>query len=299
VYGSPQASCANLAATCGPSGNENCCTTITVPGGTFNRDNDPTHPATVADFSLDKYEVTVGRFRAFMKAGMGTQTNPPPVGAGAHPLISGTGWDSAWNTNLVWDATTLGTLLKCKMPFVPWTDHAGANENLPINCTYWYEAFAFCAWDGGRLPTEAEWDYAAVGGGEQREYPWGAAVPDPSLASYDCLADGSQSGAINPDNCVLPDILSVGSLPAGNGRWGHADLAGSMWEFNLDWYSSSFPIPCANCANTKAATERVARGGDFKGGASALRSTGSYSRTSADPRFRYMDLGFRCARNNL
>ena len=61
-------SCSGLAATCGPSKNDNCCTSLLVPGGAFNLSNDPTYPATVSDFYLDKYEVTVGRFRAFVTA---------------------------------------------------------------------------------------------------------------------------------------------------------------------------------------------------------------------------------------
>jgi formylglycine-generating enzyme required for sulfatase activity len=49
------------------------------------------YPATVADFYLDKYEITVGRFRQFVNAGMGTQASPPAAGAGAHSLITGSG----------------------------------------------------------------------------------------------------------------------------------------------------------------------------------------------------------------
>jgi len=60
------ASCSGLAATCGPSGNASCCSSSVVPGGTFSRSNDATYPATVSDFVLDTYEITVGRFRKFV-----------------------------------------------------------------------------------------------------------------------------------------------------------------------------------------------------------------------------------------
>jgi formylglycine-generating enzyme required for sulfatase activity len=61
---------------------------------------------------------------------------------------------------------------------------AEANDQYPMNCVNWYEAFAFCIWDGGRLPTEAEWEYAAAGGDENRIYPWGNDVAEPLPASY-------------------------------------------------------------------------------------------------------------------
>src|SRR5881394_1504468 len=74
-------SCADLAATCGPSGNESCCTSIEVPQGTTplsGLTSDP--PASVSAFRLDKYEVTVGRLRVFVSAGLGTQLRPPDAG---------------------------------------------------------------------------------------------------------------------------------------------------------------------------------------------------------------------------
>ena len=66
-----------LAATCGPSGTDDCCNSLLVPGGTFDRSydgvdfKDPNYPATVDDFYLDKYGITVSRFRVFVNAGMG------------------------------------------------------------------------------------------------------------------------------------------------------------------------------------------------------------------------------------
>ncbi|WP_437951836.1 SUMF1/EgtB/PvdO family nonheme iron enzyme [Sorangium sp. So ce296] len=116
--------------TCGPSGNEDCCESLLVPGGTFARSYDGVDyldrscPATVSDFYLDKYEITVGRFRAFVNAGMGTQASPPGDGTGAHPKIPGSGWSSAWNTKLPPNTAALKNALSC-IVHQSWTDTAG------------------------------------------------------------------------------------------------------------------------------------------------------------------------------
>ena len=65
------------AATCGPRRDEDCCASLPIPGGTFNRSNDPIYPATISPFDLDRFEVTVGRFRAFIQAGTATQARHP------------------------------------------------------------------------------------------------------------------------------------------------------------------------------------------------------------------------------
>jgi sulfatase modifying factor 1 len=98
------ASCIGLAATCGASGNTSCCSSSTVPGGTFNRSNDATYPATVSNFVLDTYEITVGRFRKFVAA-----YSQSVVAAGAGKNLnnaSDPGWSTAWNASLPTDATT-------------------------------------------------------------------------------------------------------------------------------------------------------------------------------------------------
>ena len=286
-------SCSGLAATCGPSKNDNCCTSLLVPGGAFNLSNDPTYPATVSDFYLDKYEVTVGRFRAFVNADMGTQASPPAAGTGANPLITGTGWNSTWNSSLTTNTAALQTALRCDSKYQTWTNTLGANENLPITCIDWYEAFAFCAWDGGRLATQAEWEYAAAGGSEERVYPWGSTDPgaNANLAVWSCFYNGTGacSGIMN--------IAPVGSVPAGNGKWGQSDLAGNLWEWVFDWQSWSYAVPCDDCAAITASSGRVYRGGGFLSqSASVLRAT--YS-TGYNPDGRVYDVGARCARTKL
>jgi sulfatase modifying factor 1 len=304
----PPPSCAKLASTCGLKQEESCCTLTEVPSGTYNRSNDPTAPATVSGYLLDRFEVTVGRFRAFVEAYPGSK---PKAGAGAHPLIVNSGWDTAWNADLPADATALrAAVVKCDSPVsepcIPtWTNTPGENEHLPMNSISWYEAFAFCAWDGGRLTTEAEWNHASAGGSEQRPYPWGSAALDGEHVGYDCTADGSAS-----QQCAITDILPVGARPAGDGRFGQADLAGGMFEWNLDGYSNTYPLPCIDCAGVNGLCSdcstqgifQVARGGSWASAASYLLSS-NRSKSNVDTnrlfgtaskRFDY--IGVRCAR---
>jgi len=302
---------------------ESCCTSIHMPGGTYpmgrgtedcgsagcqtgtgnegcpvgsscSSFEQPEHSATVSTFALDKFEVTVGRFRNFVSnydAWHRDQGNPKH-GDGAHPSAASTGWGQSWTAaahDLPTDADALVTSLKCDASFQTWTDSTGTDsaEAYPINCITWFEAFAFCIWDGGRLPTEAEWEYAAAGGEQNRLYPWGSAAPDHARANYD---DSTPAG---PVFTVVGSKLATG----GGGYFGHADLAGSMVEWAFDWYHPHYygttgdPIACNDCADTTILTHRVLRGGtvnDYDHRA-AYRGIG----TTMLPRSLQ---GFRCAR---
>jgi formylglycine-generating enzyme required for sulfatase activity len=271
---------------------ESCCTSSKVAGGQFTGGVEPSaYIASVNDFTFDKFEVTVGRFRRFVAE---YPRNMPTKDAGAHPLIPGSGWSEAWNESLPETQDELVSSVSCSLDYQTWTDEEGSRESLPINCVSWFVAFAFCAWDGGRLPTSAEWSYAAAGGSEQRKHAWGdEPAPSAMYAVYDCMADGSQA-----QDCAMTDIPPVGSLLMGNGKFGQADLAGSMFEWAIDWFAP-FTTPCTNCANIDNPMPdeaRTAWGGDWSHGADLLftYSRVGYGVDSDFPNHPFH--GIRCAR---
>jgi formylglycine-generating enzyme len=293
---------------------ESCCTTALVAGGAYDRSYDPdgpdggtmvgrdgaavdaANPATISNFELDKYLVTVGRFRQFTIAWNAGAGYLPPAGAGKHAYLSsgqglansgtlGTfepGWQSADNAKI---EPTTTNLISCTDE--TWTASPAAQEELPINCVNWYEAYAFCIWDGGFLPSEAEWEYAAAGGSQQRAYPWGATPPaaSDSYAVYDCDYGACTTG--------VSSLAPVGTAALGAGRWGQLDLAGEVWEWTLDWYAA-YVDPCTDCANLLSTGHRVFRGGYFYSGTQALNPA---YRNLNTPTTREDYLGVRCARS--
>jgi formylglycine-generating enzyme required for sulfatase activity len=307
---------------CGTS-HESCCKSALVTGGSFARTYDfdagaadggadsgradATDPATVSDFRLDKYDVTVGRFRVFANAATAADGGAgwrPAAGAGKHAHLSGglglldvgapadagvahePGWAAADDGTV---APTDANLTSCGAAST-WTPAAGAQENLPINCITWQEAYAFCIWDGGFLPSEAEWQYAAAGGARELEYPWGATDPGTmnQYAIYNCTYPNSST-----DCTTAASIAPVGSAPLGAGAWGQLDLAGDLWQWSLDWYAA-YVSPCADCAAASGGSSRIQRGGSFREATSNLRST---YRNANNPTLRNDFQGVRCARS--
>jgi len=284
----PRPHCDGVARACGASGNADCCATAVVPGGTYDRGNDPRYPATISTFALDTYEVTVGRLRMFIA---GYPGNRPLAGSGKNPNNpADPGWDAAWP--LPPDRLEFAAALKCGSPEQPatWTATPGANETLPVSCINWYMAYAFCIWDGGRLPTEAEWNYAAAGGAEQRVYPWSS---PPDSATIDA------SYAVYWSSNPFPPTAPVGSTsPKGDGKWGQADLAGNLWEWTQD-FVDAYANPCADCAtlvapSTQPNPARSSRGGSITFAKDMLKTS---SRGSPWPGVTYGDVGARCARS--
>jgi formylglycine-generating enzyme required for sulfatase activity len=309
-------SCKELTSRCQ---SESCCTAINVPGGDFlmgrsetpgasdyiyqytgNGWDTPEHGATVAGFQLDKYEVTVGRFRQFVqKYNSWRNAGNPKIGDGKHPIAANTGWGQSWTlatSDLPVSVTDLVSSMKCNNgteDLGNFTDVASASsEAAAINCVTWYVAFAFCIWDGGRLPTEAEWEYAAVGGGDlmgNRLYPWGNSPPNADVVNAG--PSGSRT-------------LAVGNKPNGSARWGHQDIEGSMREFLFDGFNSKYygttgtPAKCINCANASSdySYERAARGESWSGSSFDTGYFPAATRGGFPPTYQMSTLGFRCAR---
>jgi formylglycine-generating enzyme len=309
---------------------ESCCTTLTVTGGTYYRTYDPlvltdggmgfavtlapdggpadeANPAAVSTFALDKYDVTVGRFRGFVAAWNNGYGYVPPAGSGKHihlnagkGLLNSGGHDAYEPGWLATDdadiqPTTMNlSAASCGTDLATWSEAPGAQEALPINCITWQEAYAFCIWDGGFLPSEAEWVYAAAGGSEQREYPWGSTDPGPnySFAIYDCYYPNDMA-YVTGLGCPSGDPLApVGTAPAGAGEWGQLDLAGNVATWALDW-QATYVNPCSDCAYLKTASGRTCPGSTFATDSANLSPP---ARSAMPPWYRRDDVGIRCAR---
>ena len=272
---------------CGPNHDQDCCASKLVPGGTFFRDYDgvdhlsKAYPATVKPFRLDTYEITVGRFRAFLEHGWSTQQNPPPEGAGKNPNTACTGWDRNLDSEL-WEDTSQGA--GCESTIAMWDagtlPDGGLQDTMPTLCAFYYaEIIAFCAWDGGFLPTEGEWGFAASGGSEQRVYPW--SVPPTSK-----LVDAQH--AVYGGVALAP----VGSRsPLGDGRWRQADLAGNAAELVLDVTAEGeYQMPCDDCTNWGEGAANTYHGGSAMDSANAVESAPRTLKANTTP------IGARCAR---
>jgi len=269
---------------------ESCCTRAAVTTAEL-MTVAPNVTVLLSPYVLDKFEVTVERFRTFL-AGYDDwrDAGNPESGSGAHPFTPGSGWDRdpTWEVALPDSAAVMRVGLNCNAAQQTWTDEPGFNEKKPINCVSWYEAFAFCVWDEGRLPTENEWQYAAVGGAQARSFAWGNTPLALNFASYNCEVAGTRQ------NCSADDIPDVGSRPDGDGRFGQSDLMGSVYEWTLDWYAPYPELMRDDYAKTDTGTQRVMRGGAWNSTTTAAMSPTDRSYRQV-PTFRSPIAGIRCA----
>ena len=273
-----------------------CCTSDPVSATTFlmtydsELSGEKSVERSVGAFSLDRFEVTVGRFSEFLLSYDGL--NKPAEGAGAAPGVLNSGWQTVWSEDprlMAPNADSLRAGIQACGP--GWN----AEPDIPVRCVNWFAAAAFCIWDGGRLPSEAEWMAAAVGGEEQREYPWTTSESSlPLDQSHACYLDTEHT---------WDGPQPVGFRPQGAGRFGHQDLIGNVGEWVADVYHTELsPTDCALRANHNAAAckresdtaLRVAKGGSY--GSTSARVMTAF-RGSDEPSRRNALIGFRCVRD--
>jgi formylglycine-generating enzyme required for sulfatase activity len=233
----------------------------------------------VSRFAVDRYEVTVARFRAYW--------NPPAN----HPPVLDQRLTYPSNRWLAWNppagSLTIGTAAGCN-----WTPAPGPNELAPMNCVSWYLAQSFCVWDGGRLPTESEWELTARGA-SSRPYAWGDAAPD---ASRLCASIEGRP---------LAAACRVGGFTPGATPEGVFDLAGNVREMTADAYED-FTARGGGCWGATVASPdplcqpirgemRTLRGSSWED--AVLAEHRAASRAPADGTLASPGVGFRCARS--
>ena len=217
----------------------------------------PAHEVTLSDFGIDRFETTNSRFAAFLAAA--PEWLPANMTESSHNGRYLESWDIGQYPN-------------------------GQAEH-PVVFITWHAAQAFCRWSGGRLPTEAEWEYAARAG-DSREFPWGDQLPAPNRANY---------GASDIDRTT-----PAGTYPSN--EFGVHDVAGNVWEFLYDAWTEDY----------SAAAQIDPIAGGFVKHEHILQVTGrravrgaSYAGSVANLRTRWRDshvvtnaiefVGFRCA----
>jgi formylglycine-generating enzyme required for sulfatase activity len=228
---------------------------VLVPAGEFpmgsedgSENERPVHEVYLDAFYIDKYEVSNAQYEKCVKAGK----------CDAPADISSYSRDSYYGNP--------------------------SYADYPVIYVSWYNAQDYCAWVGGRLPTEAEWEKAARGT-TVRAYPWGDGDPNCSLANSHNDATGSY--------CV-GDTSAVGSYPTGASQYGAVDMAGNVWEWVNDWYSDTYysGSPYANPQGPSTGTYKVVRGGSWISDWDVLRTATRYY---GGPDGRNYSFGFRCA----
>ncbi|GAB6141936.1 hypothetical protein JCM14076_26650 [Methylosoma difficile] len=249
------------------------CFQMGSPASEKDRENDEKqHQACVADFYLGKHEVSKGQFAAFVSA-TGYRTEAE-AGDGCH-FWTGTEWKKDKQRH--------------------WRNLGFAqNDDHPVACVSWNDAQAYIAWlnqqthKNYRLPTEAEWEYAARAGTATPFYT-GACIST-QQANYHGHYDYNSCGA--KTGLYLGGTSAVGGYPAN--PWGLYDMAGNVWEWTCSAYVADYDGSESKCiSNNDAKTLRVLRGGSWDSGPRWLRSANRDGYTAG---IRFNDVGFRLSR---
>jgi formylglycine-generating enzyme required for sulfatase activity len=251
--------------------------TVYVPAGQFEMGSSdveraqPAHMVALDAFWIDKTEVTNAMFTAFLNE-QGNQ-----VEEGVSWLEPGAG-----HRGIVY-----GHIEENDGVFRPQTGY----EDHPVIEVSWYGAAAYCSWIGGRLPTEAEWEYAARGP-QAMVYPWGNTF-DGGCANY-CDVNCSYDWRDTDFDDGFAQWAPVGSYPGGASWCGALDMAGNVWGWVSDWWSDDYYAhsPANNPQGPDTGTLRIARGGSWFD--ESWRVSPSCRKALTPSSYRMHWVGFRC-----
>jgi len=240
----------------------------------------PAHKIQLPSYCMDTFEVTTERYLACALNG---QCKRAP-------------------TKNDWPGTTITP--EQRKAFDPLCNATAPTERAqhPINCVTWEMADIYCRSAKKRLPTEAEWEFAARGS-DSRTYPWGDEPPGAhrlNACGLECIGWAKKFGikmdAMYQEDDGFPATAPVGSFPLGQSKFHVMDLAGNVWEWVSDWsgpYSAGDGVtPAVSPTGPASGDKKVLRGGAFNG-SDASWERPAY-RYAADPKIQSFGNGFRC-----
>lgn len=238
----------------------------------------PAHEVSVDSFWMDETEVTVAEFGKFVKE-TGYVTEAERFGNSGVFDIETKSWTMRENAD--------------------WRHPEDANSevkpNEPVVQISWNDANAYAKWARKRLPTEAEWEYAARGGLKNKTYAWG----DNLRPNGKPVANWWQ-GSFPERNTVEDGFLSRAPVKsfAPNG-YGLYDVAGNVWEWATDWFDESYyaESPKKNPKGAAGGTEKAMRGGSFLCAENFCTNYRVAGRSHSSPETGLNNVGFRCARD--
>jgi formylglycine-generating enzyme required for sulfatase activity len=258
---------------------------VFVPAGSFlmgswyrELDQRPVHDVTLDAFWLDRTEVTNAEFGAFISS-TGYETTAEINGTGGAYLETANAWN--YIEGAEW-----------RRPHGPDSNIDGLDAH-PVVQVSWYDAMAFCEWVEGRLPTEAEWEFAARGP-ESMLNPWGDIFEGERVNACDrnCFLDSRDSTTDDGYEFTAP----VGMYLNGASWIGALDMAGNVSEWINDWYDSGYygRSPEENPSGPDTGETKVLRGGGWTFIEEFMRSA---HRQHSQPEHRSDRVGFRCAQD--
>jgi sulfatase modifying factor 1 len=252
----------------------------------------PVHRVELTAFHIDETAVTNAQFATFVRAtGHVTDAERFETSAVFHSEVAAAPADILGPVpGTPWWITVRGA--SWRSPEGPRSD-VSRRQNHPVVHISWHDATAYAAWAGKRLPTEAEWEYAARGGLEARRYPWGD-----ELAPRGRWRCNIWQGEFPHHNSAEDGHVTTAPVKAytrnGHGLW---NTSGNVWEWCGDWFASDYyaSSPAADPTGPADGQTKVMRGGSYLCHDSYCHRYRVAARSSNTPDSSAANLGFRCA----